>query len=56
MSPEEVARDRSPMGGAPDTVQVILTQEYQFEIPYFVSGEHDTRRCGTRWPSDVWCS
>ena len=55
---EELARHRPPMGGAPDTevVQKILTQEYQVEISYFVSGEHDTRRGGTRSPSDGWFS
>ena len=44
-------------GGAPDTdvVQEILTQEYQVQIAYFVSGGHYTRRGGTRSPSDGSC-
>ena len=58
MTLKEVARDRPPMCGAPDTevVQEILTQENQVEISYFVSGNHDTRRGGTRSPSDGWRS
>ena len=58
MTLEEVAPHRPPMSGAPDTevVQEILTEEYQFEISHFVSGEHDTRRGGTRSPCDGWSS
>ena len=54
MTLEELARHRPPMGGAADTevVQEILTQEYQVEISYFVSGEHDTRGGGTKSSSD----
>ena len=49
MTLEEVARNCPPMGRAPNTVvdHKILSQEYQIEISYFVSGEHDTRRGGT---------
>ena len=58
MTLEELARHRPSMGGAPDTevAQEILTRESQVEILYLVSGEHDTRRGGTRLTSDVWCS
>ena len=58
MTLERLARHRPPLGGDPDTevVQEILTQVFQIEISYFVSGEHDTQRGGTRSPSDVWCS
>ena len=61
MTLEEVARDRPPMGGAPDTdvLQVILKavylvneMEYMANISYSVTGDHDTRRGGTRSPSD----
>ena len=52
MTLEEVARDRPPLGGAPDTesFQKILRQEYLVnkqelvaEVPYCLPGEHDTR-------------
>ena len=58
MTLEELARHRPPLGRAPDAevVKKILTQEYQFKISYFVSGEHDPPRGGTRSPSDEWCS
>ena len=54
MTLEEVARNRPPMGRAPDTEvdQKILSLEYQIEISYFVSREHDSRRGGTRSHSD----
>ena len=61
----EVARDRLPMGGAPDTDvhQVILKEvylvnekQYLVDIWNSVTGEHNIRRCGTRSPSDGWCS
>ena len=57
MTLEELARHDPPMSGAPDTdvVQEILTQEYQVQIAYFVSGGHYTRRGGTRSPSDGSC-
>ena len=44
MTLERLARHRPPLGGDPDTevVQEILTQVFQVEISYFVSGEHDT--------------
>ena len=58
MTLEELARHRPPMGSAPDTEidQEILTKVYQVEISYFVSGERDTGRGGTRSPSDACCS
>ena len=61
MTLEEVARDRPPMVGAPDTVvlQVILKAVYLVndneklaDISYSVTGDHDTRIGGTRSPSD----
>ena len=57
MTLEEVARDRLPMGGAPDTdvLQVIFKEvylvnekEWMADVLYSVSGDHDTRGGGTR--------
>ena len=65
MTLEEVERDRTLMTGTLDTdvLQVILKEVYLVnekellgDILYFVSGEYDTRRGGTRMPSDGWCS
>ena len=50
MTLEEVARHCAPIGGAPDTEVFlkIFKPEYQVEISYFLSGEHDTRGGGAR--------
>ena len=40
-----MARNRPP---DTEVDQEILSQDYQIEISHFITGEHDTRRGGTR--------